>query len=95
MGRRIQWPAFGQDETNRLRSSSESNKTALEIVLQVGTITFLAQQKQRLTHTSSNTGVILQRMDTIVAAAASIEQKLDAHSEAMVHELAQLRAHSA
>ncbi|KAJ9613325.1 Vacuolar protein-sorting-associated protein 27 [Cladophialophora chaetospira] len=44
LGRRIQWSLTARDEMNSLRSSLESNKTALEAALTVGTISLLTKQ---------------------------------------------------
>ena len=37
-GGRVQWPLSGRDEVNRLRSSLESHKSALEIALELMTL---------------------------------------------------------
>lgn len=48
LGRRILWAFHGQDETNKLRSSRESNKSALDMALTIGTISMLGQQKRKV-----------------------------------------------
>jgi hypothetical protein len=48
LGRRIQWSLIERDQMNALRSSLESNKTALEVALTVGTISMLTKQKRHL-----------------------------------------------
>ncbi|KAJ9604482.1 hypothetical protein H2200_011318 [Cladophialophora chaetospira] len=100
LGRRIQW-AFGeQDEINKLRSSLESNKSALEVALTLGTISMLAKQKVTLDYQGKDIAVIIQQTEEIAITTARIDTKIDkltdmqkgtSHFQSIVSELAELR----
>ncbi|KAJ9650433.1 hypothetical protein H2198_010260 [Neophaeococcomyces mojaviensis] len=101
LGRRIQWAMTERAEMDKLRSSLESNKTALDITLTVGTISLLTEQKRHITSHSHDLAMVIQQTENIAIATATIDQKIDALTEiqkdnpqieVIGHEIGQLRA---
>lgn len=58
LGRRIQWSLTDKDEVNRLRSSLEANKSALEIALILGTISMLTQNSRSVSSEGANLDIV-------------------------------------
>lgn len=58
LGRRIQWSLTDKDEVNRLRSSLEANKSALEIALILGTISMLTQNSRSVSSGGANLDIV-------------------------------------
>lgn len=73
LGRRIQWVTTEEDEMNNLRSSLETNKTTLEIILTTGNLAMLAQQSRTLAKQS-------MQSESISTAVSEINTKVDALS---------------
>lgn len=62
---------------NKLRSSLESNKTALEIALTMGTILILTEQKRSTSGQTNHLVTIMQQNNSILTASDRVEQRLD------------------
>ncbi len=77
LGRRIQWALGEQDEVNKLRSSLESNKTALEVTLTPGTISVLAQHRREIVDQGKDLSFIIRQTQGISITAATIDTKVD------------------
>lgn len=85
---------------NKLRSSLESNKMALEIALTMGTISILAEQKRSMSRQTNHLATTMQQDNSISAATDSMEKRFDVLPElgkgaeqvqAISHELICLR----
>ncbi|KAK5105042.1 hypothetical protein LTS08_001315 [Lithohypha guttulata] len=81
---RINWAVSQQEQMDKLRSSLESSKTALEIALTVGSISMLATQRglledvgKDITLVLQDTKVIITKTDAVLATTASIDRKID------------------
>lgn len=77
LSRRIQWVAVQRAEVNSLRSSLESNKTALEIALQVGTISILARSARASIQQSTDMAAIFQQTEIITTNTYGVADKID------------------
>lgn len=77
LGRRIQWVTMEKDEMDKFRSSLESNKTALEIALTIGSISILAKQVQNSARQEDHMEVLLQRTESVALGTRTIDGKLD------------------
>lgn len=77
LDRRISWAFHEQDETNKLRSSLESNKSALDIALTIGTISMLAQQKRKVVKQGNDIAIVIQQTESISTMATTIDRKID------------------
>jgi hypothetical protein len=77
LGRRIQWSLTEKDDMNKLRSSLESNKTALEVALTAGTILMLVEQKQQLSSAFGDMTVVLTQTEEIRTTTHQIHAQLD------------------
>lgn len=102
LGRRIQWATTQRDEINKFRSSLESNKTALEIALTIGSISMLAQQEQNSTRQNNQVEVLTQTTESISLNTRTINGKLDiltnmhkdnTRFDELVQEIENLRTH--
>jgi hypothetical protein len=77
LGRRIQWAFAERQEMHTLRSSLESNKTALEIALSMGTIQLLTQQKSAFQSQTGDIAVVIQQTEQISLTTTKIDHKMD------------------
>ena len=65
LGGRMQWAMTEKDEVNKLRSSLESNKMALEVALTVGTISILSRQNKSMIKQEDSIAVVVQHTEHI------------------------------
>lgn len=77
LGRRVQWALTQKDGMNKFRSSLESNKTALEIALTVGSISMHAQQLRNSARQDSRDEVLIQKTESIWLNTRAIDGKLN------------------
>jgi len=77
LGRRVQWAMTEKDEINKLRSSLESNKMALEVALTVGTISILSRQNKSMIKQEDSIAVVAQHTGQISITTAKIDKKID------------------
>lgn len=77
LGRRIQWAMTEKQEMNKFRSSLESNKTALEVGLTVGTISMLMEQRSRIRDQSENIAEMSRMMTSMVVQSSDMSDKMD------------------
>ncbi|KAJ9661665.1 hypothetical protein H2198_001841 [Neophaeococcomyces mojaviensis] len=77
MNRRVQWALLEQQEMNKLRSSLEANKMALEVALTVNTISMLASQRKHMIAQNENIVTLIQQTDNIEATTGRIDNKLN------------------
>src|SRR5262249_15873268 len=75
--RRIQWAATQKDEMNKFRSSLESNKTALEIALTVGTISTLVEQKALMETQAAHTANVISITEQMTLTTTRMDGKID------------------
>jgi len=101
LGRKIQYASESQHEIAKLRSSLESNKTALEVALTVGSISMLTDQRQKIVDQGKDLATILGQTTEISTTAIKIDQKIDNLTELqkdhtqfrnITREIAELRA---
>lgn len=74
---RVQWAWSEKDEVNKIRSSLESQKTALEIALTMGTISILARQHTINVDQGRNLELLLQQTQSVLVSTANIESRMD------------------
>lgn len=77
LGRRIQWTLSDSDDVDKIRSSLESNKTALDIALSIGTITLLARSSNAIKTQGDQIAIVVQKSEAISISTTTIEQKID------------------
>lgn len=77
LGRRIQWAATEKEEMNKLRSSLESNKTALEISLTLGTINLLVEQNTQTQAHQDQTVKLTAMTQQLTLQTATTDSKVD------------------
>ena len=77
LGQRVQWAMTEKDEINKLRSSLESNKMALEVALTLGTISILMRQSKSMIKQEDNIAVVLQHTEQISLTTSRIDNKID------------------
>lgn len=92
LGRRIQWSLTAKQEMNKLKSSLESNKTALEIALSLGTISMLARQSTESKAKAKATTDHLKQIDDKVDILIDM-QRDNSRFDVLRAEIAQLKFH--
>ncbi|KAK5956070.1 hypothetical protein OHC33_002643 [Knufia fluminis] len=90
LGRRIQWALAEKQEMNALRSSLESNKTALGVALTVGTISLLADQKAKAIDQTKDITAMVENVRDISTTTSRIDFKVDDLAEGIAELRGQL-----
>lgn len=91
-GRPVKWATLQKDQMNQLRSSLETYKTALQMALQLNTISIVVKETQRLTASQSS---LAQQVDEAYATMQQINQKVDGIARAQERSPALQRIHEA
>ncbi|KAK5950067.1 hypothetical protein OHC33_008782 [Knufia fluminis] len=77
LGRRIQWAASEREEINQFRSSLESNKASLEIMLQYGTVAIITRNTKGQQQSNRDISAVLQYAQATCDNTVEIGRKVD------------------